>query len=150
MSRISSIIERLREKPKEVRVQVSFLSALCVTGVIGLLWGVTLPLRLNGLPHGDETAQAQSENDLNAFFASTKNNLGQLIGAAGGGAPDDAPEERIDNAPKSDAYRAGAPSVEPAGYYDNPFETKKPVVTPVDRREVRIGTTTSKTKNQPN
>lgn len=140
-----SLIERLREKPKEMRVQVSFLAALGITGVIGLLWGVTLPTRLKGLSPSDEVAQTESGNDLGSFFANTRNNLGQLIGATDGETSDDSETNAIDNAPKSDAYRAGVPEVEPRGYYDDPLEEQKPVVMPVSRREVRIGTTTSQT-----
>lgn len=139
---LSSLIQRLREKPKEVRVQVSFLTALCVTGIIGLLWGVTLPTRLQGLSPSGEVAQTEDERDARSFFVNTQQSLGQLIGATNGGASD-AQHEPIDSAPKSDAYRAGASETEPSDYYDDPFEKKEPIITPVNRREVRIGTTTT-------
>lgn len=141
MNRISSVIERLREKPKEVRVQVSFLAALCVTGVIGLLWGVTLPMRLSGLPKPTEALKTAEESEVNSFFADTKNNLSQIIGAAQN--PREEPEESA--TPGSDAYRVGAPPAETSGYNDSPFPPSIPAVMPVDRREVRIGTTTSET-----
>ena len=141
MNKISSIIERLREKPKEMRVQVSFLSALCVTGVVGLLWGVTLPTRLQGLPQGNQMAETEGGNGISAFFGDATSNLGQLIGATGEAQTAGA-ESEVSTPPSSDAYRVGAPTTEPAGYYDDPLKTKEPVVTPVNRREVRIGTTT--------
>lgn len=141
---ISSLLERLREKPKEVRVQVSFLSALCVTGVIGLLWGVTLPTRLQGLSQSDQ-GETESQDGLYSFFTNTRNNLGQLIGATDETA-DDAQNETNDNAPKSNAYRAGAPIGGSDSYGDYSLEEQEPPVIPVDRREVRIGTTTKKSE----
>jgi hypothetical protein len=141
------VIEKLRQKPKEVRVQVSFLSALGITGVIGVLWGVTLPLRLQGLPQGDQTAQVESANGLNSFFQSTKNNLGQIIGGISTTTSTDTQNQVIDNAPKSDAYTAGAPA-DAVPNNDYQLEAQQPVVTPVNRQEVRIGTTTSTTKPQ--
>ena len=141
MNKISSIIERLREKPKEMRVQVSFLSALCVTGVVGLLWGVTLPTRLQGLPQGNQMAETEGGNGISAFFGDAKSNLGQLIGATGEAQITGA-EGEVSTPPSSDAYRAGAPVDAPTGYYDSPFQESQPAVTPVNRREVRIGTTT--------
>jgi hypothetical protein len=144
--------ERLREKPKEVRVQASFLMALGVTGMIGLLWGVTLPTRLQGFPKGDneadQTAQVEAQNSFMSFFADTKNNLGQLIGAAREATTTEAQQKVTDSAPKSDAYQVGAPA-DGVEYNKNyPLEKQAPGVTPVDRREVRIGTTTSPTKGQ--
>ena len=141
MNKISSIIERLREKPKEMRVQVSFLSALCVTGVVGLLWGITLPTRLQGLPQGNQMAETEGGNGISAFFGDATSNLGQLIGATGEAQTAGA-ESEVSTLPSSDAYRAGAPVDAPTGYYDSPFQEPQPVVAPVDRREVRIGTTT--------
>lgn len=138
------LIERLREKPKEVRVQVSFLTALCVTGVIGVLWGVTLPMRLQGFPPSD---RAQSANDLDSFFANTRDNLGQLIGATGKTLENDVQNKAVDNAPKSNAYQAGAPLGAPANN-DYQLEAQQPVVIPVNRQEVRIGTTTSSSRTQ--
>lgn len=145
---LSSLLERLRDKPKEVRVQASFLTALSVTGVIGLLWGVTLPTRLQGLPQSNQTAQAEDENSLTSFFADTKNNLGQLIGATGEPIADDANNQIGSTSPKSDTYRVGAPTSEVGSYNDYPLEEQEPVVKPVDRREVRIGTTTSNARGQ--
>ncbi len=139
------LLERLREKPKETRVQVSFLTALCVTGVIGLLWGVTLPTRLRALPQGDQTAQAEGASSLSSFFADTKNNLGQLIGATGQATTTEEEQKIIGSAPKSDAYTVGAPPGADANQNDYQLEKQAPVVTPVARREVRIGTTTRKT-----
>jgi hypothetical protein len=143
-----SLLERLREKPKEVRVQVSFLTALCVTGVVGLLWGVTLPTRLQGLRTSDQTASAEGSNKVGSFFVDTRNSLGQLISATGEPVTDQMNAAGNDNEvnntpPSSDAYRAGAAAIESPGYNDNPLETQEQVVVPVQGREVRIGTTTS-------
>ena len=145
-----SLFERLREKPKEVRVQVSFLAALCVTGVVGLLWGVTLPTRLQGFPGSDQSKgtgeQAQSEQNLGSFFTRTRDNIAQIVGGITGESATDTSATSGDvgnTPPQSDAYRVGAPPSEPPGYNDSPIEEPQPVVAPIDRREVRIGTTTS-------
>ena len=127
------LLERLREKPKEVRVQISFLSALGVTGVVGLLWVVTLPARLQGLPESGKAAADGS------FYAEAKNNLSQIIGAA-----QERPEEMQDvPASASGAYREGAPPAETSGYNDFLFAPETPGVAPIDRREVLIATTTT-------
>ncbi len=146
--KLLSLIERLREKPKEVRVQVSFLTALCVTGIVGLLWGVTLPTRLQGFPQADATAQAETGRDLASFFGDSKNNLGQLIGATGEEVTNNPDNESADTLPESDAYRVGVPEEEPASYWDDPFEQEEPGVAPVNQREVRISTTTSRAGSQ--
>ncbi len=138
----SPLVQRLREKPKEVRAQVSFLAALCVTGVIGVLWGLTIPTRLSGLPQSIEGAQAQdSTNSVNAFLTNTRNNLGQLISANGDVISESQAEDVSTTPPTSDAYIVGAPEDQ------GDSEGGQPVVTPVSRREVRIATTTRTTEN---
>lgn len=131
------ILERLREKPKEVRVQVSFLGALCVTGVIGLLWGVTLPARMQTLAENTDPMATEPGNELKNFFSDTQDNLGQIIGASG----ETTTENTEGQLGETGTYREGAPPAEDQRY-NAPFE-EKPVVMPVDRREVLIGTTTS-------
>ncbi|MBI4086557.1 hypothetical protein HY416_01090 [Candidatus Kaiserbacteria bacterium] len=130
-------LERLREKPKEFRVQMSFLGALCVTGVVVVLWGVTLPARMQVLSEHADPLETEPGTELKNFFSDTRDNLGQLIGASG--ETPASPEE----APFGDAgtYREGTPSPEEPSYGESSFQ-EKPVVMPVDRREVLIGTTT--------
>jgi hypothetical protein len=128
------LLERLREKPKEVRVQASFLGALCVTGIVGLLWGVTLPARLQGVAGSGE---ATGDGSL---YADAKNNLSQIIGAV------EQPEAQTEEAPTSasGAYREGAPPAETPGYNDSPFAPEQPPVMPIDRREVLIATSSTR------
>jgi hypothetical protein len=42
-------IERIRAEPREVRSQIAFLSALCITVVIALIWSTTLPARFGSV-----------------------------------------------------------------------------------------------------
>ena len=151
------LLERLRDKPKEYRVQFSFLTALCVTGVVGVLWGVTLPVRLASFPQFKDVTgageQAQSATALNSFFADTRKNVGELVNPSGtavseNGTNGDGSTGSADGSndvgntpPKSDAYTVGAPPPQERSYFAP--EKREAVVVPIDRREVRIGTTTN-------
>lgn len=134
-----SFFERLREKPKEVRVRFSLLCALCVTGVVGLLWGATLPARLVRVQPNNEASKTAGDN-LNSFLSDARSNLAEVIGvSAVRNGTGDAPNPAL---PAGSAYVPGAPAQEQPGYYDSPFQGTPPVV-PVARKEVRLGTTTS-------
>ena len=135
---VSSFFERLRGKPKETRVQFSLLSALCVTGAVGLLWSTTLPARLARLQTPEDAGLAADAEGLNSFLGDAKSNLAEAIGAGSDG-------EKSAGAvlpSASGAYVPGAPPQEQPGYYDSPFQEPPPVA-PVARKEVRLGTTTS-------
>ncbi len=117
---VASLVEKLRDKPKETRVQVSFLSALCVTGLVGLLWGLTLPMRLGELPQDDTGEQARSASNLHSFFENTKNSLAQLISGTSEAVPE-IPDTDTAGTPPSGAYRVGAPEGQTETYPANPF-----------------------------
>lgn len=142
-----SFIERLREKPKDMRVQVSFLGALCVTGMIGVLWGVTLPARLGNLPNDDIGTEAQNASAMHSFFENAKSSLAELIGGTTE-VTRDVPEGDVFDVPPSGAYRVGAPEGETDSTSYQPYAKPEPVVTPVSRREIRIATTTSGQQRQ--
>lgn len=128
------LLERLRDKPKEVRVQVSFLGALGITGVIAVLWGIMLPARLQ-IPSGGGVAVEENAG-MSGFFTEAKNNLGQIIGAS------DDPKKQEDLVlPETGTYREGIPAAEPPSYNDSPFQDRAPAE-PAGRREVRIATST--------
>lgn len=131
------LVDRLREKPKTVRVQIAFVTALSVTAVIGLAWGTTLPMRLDTAPQ-DSGAVVKSETSFGVMFAGARANVAQLIGAVT--TEGDAPEEST-----SGAYTVGAPegAAAPSEYQ---IQKDESVVEPVSRREVLIGTTTSSTR----
>lgn len=124
-----SLIERLREKPKHVRTQVSFLTALSVTGVIALLWGVTLPMRLDT---SGETVARDDSRSIGSFFSDTKSQLGQVIGA---GVVDGSVSE-------TGTYQVGTPEDAPRPSYQRTIPEGS-AATPV-RREVQIATTSSR------
>ena len=127
-------------------MQISFLSAACVTGVVALLWGVTLPARLQGLPHPKEVLETAGGSQLGSFVSDSQKNLSQIIGAA----KDTSEDTSGNTTPGSDTYRDGAPPAKFPQYNDSPFAPEKPIVIPVDRREVRIGTTTAPTEKEKN
>ncbi len=131
---MKQIIEQLREKPKTVRVQVAFLTALSVTAVIGLTWSTTLPARFEGMPAaGADVVAATTEP--NGFFANARANLGQVISAFRG--EEEVPDR---NTAPSGAYTTDVPARDM-----NVFAAPKTVVEPVSRREVLIATTTNRT-----
>lgn len=128
----SPFVERLRQKPKAVRVELAFVAALATTGVVGLLWGATLPFRLDTLPAQDEQELAEDSRSLGSFFSSARANMAQLIGAEG------EPVEEESTGSVSGTYRPGAP----AEYRPESRTSAEPAAVPIDRREVLIGTTT--------
>jgi len=136
-----TLIERLRKKPKHVRVQVSFLAALSFTGMIALIWGATLPMRaLQFTPEGEVAVRERGDSPLAAFFSDTQANLAQLIGVTTVEVETTSADSGVS---ASGAYQAGVPEdvVYPSAY--ERALNAAPAAAPVDRREVRVGTTTS-------
>ncbi len=132
-------IERLREKPKDVRMQVAFMAALGVTGLVALGWGATLPLRLDALPtDGDKNVvfAPREERSLGSTFAGARDNLGQLIGALRSG---EKPEP--EGLSPSGAYTTEAPEEAKRAPYSM-RRGSEAGVEPVGRRQVLIATST--------
>lgn len=136
-----TLIERLRTKPKHVRVQASFLAALSLTGMIALIWGATLPMRaLQFTPEGEVAERVPGDSPLAAFFSDAKTGLAQVIGVTTVEV-ETAPADSATSA--SGAYQVGAPEdTEYPSAYERALNAG-PTAAPVDRREVRVGTTTS-------
>lgn len=94
-------IEKLRAKPHHVRERIAFGTAAGVTGVVGLIWIVTLAatgtfsLAPSGgtLAGGNPSDAASAQNSI----AQTQNGFSQLVGSAGAafGATSSAPALRI-------------------------------------------------------
>lgn len=134
-----TFIERLREKPKHTRVQVSFVAAVSVTALVALVWGATLPLRLSGLTSvASETSDVQQE-ETGSFFSSTRANMAQLISAFGGGAEEQGDEVPVETS-ASGTYRVGAPAE--AAPYDGTGLDQRSAAQPVSARQVQIATST--------
>ena len=64
-------IERLRERPKEVRNQYAFAIAGTITVVITLVWIVSLPSHFKGVEIADTTRQGGAFKE---FFSEMKQN----------------------------------------------------------------------------
>ena len=130
-----TFIKRMREKPKEARVEFAFLSALATTGVVALLWVALLPMRLDGV-NTDGAELAGEEGTFGSFFSNARANLGQLIGAE---SQDESEEGNYTEGSVSGTYEEGRPD----DYKSGPVYTPKKedgLAIPVSRREVRIGT----------
>ncbi len=133
----------MRERPKDVRVHVSFLAATAFTGLIALVWGVTLPARFDVSPDLAAEEIAESQEGLNSFFTESRTSLGQVIGAMGA---DEQPAPAAGSVSETGTYMVGAPEQNEA---PSAFETyygtgaQGSVVQPATTREVRIATSTS-------
>jgi hypothetical protein len=96
-------IYRLRQKPKEVRAQIALLAAASVTGVIFVMWGVTIPDRLaldERAPAPEESAPAPAGVSTNAgtFMGQLRRGAAALIFNAETSTPEaaSAPNRTID------------------------------------------------------
>ena len=71
-------LERLREKPKEARVRVAFVTAFVVTALIALLWVVSLSVRFNTPEESTDSEPSDSERELNNLIDLTKSQFDAL------------------------------------------------------------------------
>jgi hypothetical protein len=136
-------IERMRERPKDVRVHVSFLAASAFTGLVALVWGVTLPARFDVAPTFATEEITETQEGLGTFFSESRTNLGQVIGAMGA---DEQPAPTAGSISETGTYMVGAPE---EGDTPSAFEVyyganaQGSVAQPATTREVRIATSTS-------
>lgn len=134
-----TLIERLRGKPKAVRVQVSFAAAAVLTALVALVWGATLPLRLGGLASVTSPASEAPVEESASFFSAARANMAQLIGAFGGETAEPTEESSTETG-VSGTYQTGAPA--DAAPYQGAGLDRRSVALPVSAREVRIATST--------
>lgn len=133
-----TLIEHLRTKPKHVRTHVSLLAALCTTGLVAVIWSVTLPSRLSDVPLDGVANVVETKSGLDAFFSSAQANFAQLAGWSEG--VDSADDAGVETS-ASGAYQVGAPvPTDPYGGYG--FDKPAAPVIPISAREVRIATST--------
>ncbi len=135
----------MRERPKDVRVHVSFLAASAFTGLVALVWGVTLPARLDVMPSLATEQVTESQEGLGTFFSDSRASLGQVIGAMGTEENASAPQQG--SISETGSYMVGAPQEEADA--PSAFETyygtgaQGSAAQPVTTREVRIATSTT-------
>jgi hypothetical protein len=84
-------LERLRGKDSSTKAQIALISALCVTGVIALVWMTTLPARFDSMALTEDESIQETKNSITAvgsFLETTRSQIGNLIEGA-------APEEEV-------------------------------------------------------
>lgn len=69
------ILDNLRTKQKEVRKQVAFFSAIAFTGVIALVWTLTLPERFAEI---DKFAEAETKAPFSGMWQQVKKRFGEV------------------------------------------------------------------------
>lgn len=74
-------LDRLREKPREVRIRIAFVVAILATVCVGLLWVVSLPVRVDSLA-GEEgkIIPEDEQSNLGDLFDLTRTQLESLGG----------------------------------------------------------------------
>lgn len=133
----------MRERPKDVRVHVSFLAATAFTGLIALVWGVTLPSRFDVSPDLAAEEIAESQEGLDSFFSDSRTSLGQVIGAMN---EDEQPAPAAGSISETGSYMVGAPQeTNTPSAFETYYGTgaQGTSVQPVTTREVRIATSTT-------
>ena len=74
------MLDELRKKPKAVRAQYAFFSALGITGVISLVWLVSLSVSLDMSPEIKES-KSETSGAFSQFYDGLKGNLANSISA---------------------------------------------------------------------
>lgn len=69
-------IEKLRTRPKAVRVQIAFVSAVVVTGVVVLGWLVSLPEQFSNIQTALQPGQATAEPASRSWSEKVQTALG--------------------------------------------------------------------------
>ncbi len=75
-----SLWDRIVEQSAETKAQYAFVSAVVVTGIIGMIWLSTIPSRFAQIPDTTSTSPAEEspEESLMDVFDATKDQVGAI------------------------------------------------------------------------
>jgi len=152
-------IEYLREKPKSVRNQVAFLTALASMVIIVVIWSLSLPARIVAIVDGPAPVQAEDSTSSSrwlGFIVEMRDNLTARVSGS-----NQATESMIDSTGIDlGALRSNPPAVKEAAFGvtdETALPTDASSATSVWQREypasegtlILIATTSAETANEP-
>lgn len=137
-------LDELRKKPKHVRAQYAFFSAVGVTSVIGLVWLVSLSVRMDMSPVIQESQTKQS-GAFSQFYDGLKGNLANSISALKITAQSETPTNTASTPAATSTASSTSVEGEPVFQWSANQETATDTEVTATPRTILIGTSSAKT-----